>query len=850
MKSSLVDETSASDATAELAAFTCDLQAGDLPKQVVQRLRECLLDYVGVAAFASFDTESSTAFRRGIRALAGAGGDATVIGETETYPPQYAALLNGAYGHTLDFDDTNQEGVLHPGVAVIPAALAEAEAQDCDGPTFLAALAAGYEVACRVGAALGASAYDRGFHLTSVAGVFGAVAAAARIRGLNTVTLLSAFGLASSKAAGSMQCLDNGAWNKRLHPGFAAHDALICLALAEAGVKGAARPLEGRFGVLVAYSNAPRPDQLTNALGKRWLLTGTAFKPYPSCRMTHAAIDAVLAIREAIPPSQRQNVRFQVRLSNTALQLVGEPASAKRCPTNVVEAQFSIQFQVALAWLDGRCQWDGYTRIGAEDILALSERVEVSSDPDLQMAGAHVRVEAAGVTHDMRVEEPLGEPSRPLSWDQLEAKYMALATPVFGTLSALNLASRIHTLENVTSMRQLVEDLRGRVTTSQLSSQEQIAVRCVIARGGTSKGAYFHERDLPAPGPARDILLKQIMGSPDLIQIDGLGGSRLITSKIAIVKRSLRSDADVDYTFAQVDPASGFVAYDANCGNISAGVGPFAVDEKLVEVVEPETVVRIFNTNTCKVLIARVSIRNGKAAVNGNTQISGVPGSGAEVFMDYSNSIGAKSGRLLPTGRAIDIIDMQGFGQISVTLCDVANPAVFVAASDLGLTASEHPPQVNDSEATIQALRELRGKAAVLLGICSDWRRVDEISPNLPMVMFVAPPAEYVTTEGARIEAASMDLRARFVFFNKCHESMAGTGSMCLAAASRIPDSVVNRAIGQKAARTGTLRIGHPLGIMTVQVEAIEDPVGVVYRRLGFSRTARRIMAGEVYVKR
>jgi 2-methylaconitate cis-trans-isomerase PrpF len=341
------------------------------------------------------------------------------------------------------------------------------------------------------------------------------------------------------------------------------------------------------------------------------------------------------------------------------------------------------------------------------------------------------------------------------------------------------------------------------------------------------------------------------MGSPDPIQIDGLGGSRLITSKIAIIKRSSRPDADVDYTFAQVDPARGVVAYDANCGNISAGVGPFAVDERLVEVVEPQTVVRIFNTNTGKVLVARVPVREGKAAVTGNTRIPGVPGSGAEVFMDYTGSIGAKTGRLLPTGRAVDVIDMQGFGRVPVTLCDAANPAVFVAAADIGLTASEHPAQVDGSEVTIQVLRELRGKAAELLGFCSDWRRVDELSPNLPMVMFVAPPADYVTSDGAPVEAAAMDLRARFVFFNRCHESMAGTGSMCIAAASRIPGSVVHRTIGEKAAATGTLRIGHPLGVMTVQVDASAGPAGDVrYERLGFTRTARRIMAGQVYVPR
>jgi 2-methylcitrate dehydratase PrpD len=447
--------------TAALAGFAASLVWDDLPAGIVERLKECTLDFIGVAAFAAVDAQSSAHFREAVCALAGAGGASSVIGESRTYPPHYAALLNGAYGHTLDFDDTNQEGVLHPGVSVIPAALTASETADCDGRTFLAGLAAGYEVACRVGAALGPTPYDRGFHVTSVAGLFGAVAAAARIRGLDAAVTAHAFGLAGSRAAGSMQCLDNGAWNKRLHPGFAAHDALVCLALAQAGVAGASSPIEGRFGLLAGYSNAPDAARLTEALGERWLLQGTAFKPYPSCRMTHTAIDAVLALRGECSDADRPDAGFSVRLSPTALQIVGEPAAAKRAPMNIVEAQFSVQFQVAVAWLDGACDWSKYARIGDADVMSFARRVEVGADPTLPMAGADVELRLAGTSLRRRVPLALGEPSLPMGWKELRAKFDSLARPVFGAAHAAELVRRVRRLEHRASMADFATGLRA-----------------------------------------------------------------------------------------------------------------------------------------------------------------------------------------------------------------------------------------------------------------------------------------------------------------------------------------------------------------------------------------------------
>ncbi len=381
---------------------------------------------------------------------------------------------------------------------------------------------------------------------------------------------------------------------------------------------------------------------------------------------------------------------------------------------------------------------------------------------------------------------------------------------------------------------------------------DQVAIRCTILRGGTSKGAYLLEHDIPPPGAARDRLLKRIMGSPDLLQIDGLGGSRLITSKMAIIKRSDRADADIDYTFAQVNPERDQIVYTSNCGNISAGVGPFAIDSGLVAVTTPVTAVRIHNTNTGKILVAHVPVAGGRAKVTGDFAIDGVPGTGAEIRMDYTGTVGAKTGRMLPTGRATDEITFEDGSSVTVSLVDVANPCVFVRAEAFGLDGSELPEFFTRSPALLERIRELRGKAAERIGLVTDWRDVDRQSPSLPLFVAVAPPTPYATMRGEAVDPASTDLRARLVWYYKCHESMAGTGSMCTAAASRIPGSVVHEVIGTEAAAAGKLRIGHPMGVMAVNVQAEPSNTegGVRFSSLGFSRTARCIMDGFVYLPR
>jgi 2-methylcitrate dehydratase PrpD len=453
-------ETAESDATAVLASFVAGFEPAALPEHAERRLAQCLLDFIGVAAGARVHADSTPAFVRGVTASGVPEGPASVIGERRGFAARDAALLNGTLAHSLDFDDTNLPSLVHAGAAVIPAALALAERDDADGAALLGAIAAGYEVACRVGAALGPSAYARGFHPTAVAGVFGAVAAGSQLQGLAEDEVASAFGLAGSMASGSMQYLESGSWNKRLHPGLAAHNALLAIALARAGVVGATRALEGRSGVLHSYCEAPRPEALTEALGERWLLAETGIKPYPACRLAHGAIDAAFALRERLRGELPPDAALSLRISPEAFTIVGGTDANKLAPQNVVDAQFSAYFQTAVALLDGAVSWDSYERIGDPDVAAVIARLQVDVDEDVASAGAILALRSRDSELEVRVERPRGEPDAALVWADVEPKYDALARGVFGEEICAEIAAWVKRLPSADSVRSLTRLLR------------------------------------------------------------------------------------------------------------------------------------------------------------------------------------------------------------------------------------------------------------------------------------------------------------------------------------------------------------------------------------------------------
>jgi 2-methylcitrate dehydratase PrpD len=355
-------------------------------------------------------------------------------------------LLNGAFAHTFDFDDTFAAGALHPGASLIPAAMAQAEASDVDAKTLLAGLAVGYEVICRIARAAQDGSYERGFHSTGTAGIYGAIAAAAK--GLSSEKIETSFGLAGSKAAGSIQFLQNGSWNKRLHPGFAAHDARLCIALAEAGVIGSAKPLEGKSGWFHSYPAKADLASVTGKLGVEWCFTSTALKPYPACRMTHTSIEMADRIAKKKPGLGVESIA--VSMHSVCYNIVGVPQPNKIRPKNVVDAQFSNYVQTAIAWIYGsRLGWKAYDKIFDKDVQDLSGKVTVTQDDSIKPLGARFKVKwQDGTELEDALDAPLGEPCNPFSWDRIQDKYMGLVEPVYGRERSIEILDVVKDLEN------------------------------------------------------------------------------------------------------------------------------------------------------------------------------------------------------------------------------------------------------------------------------------------------------------------------------------------------------------------------------------------------------------------
>ncbi len=373
-------------------------------------------------------------------------------------------------------------------------------------------------------------------------------------------------------------------------------------------------------------------------------------------------------------------------------------------------------------------------------------------------------------------------------------------------------------------------------------------IRAAIIRGGTSKGVYLLASELPKDPAVRDQVILAIYGSPDPRQINGLGGADPLTSKVAIIARSARPDADVDYTFGYVGIDKAVVDYDGNCGNISQGVGPFAVDEGLVPVNEPITKVRIFNTNTKKVIEAAVPVRDGKALTEGDFLVNGVPGTGAKIVLNFVNSGGSKTGKLLPTGNVVDKMALQDGRSIRVSLVDAANPAVFVQAAEIGLTGKELPKDTDANPKILEIMEEIRVKAALMMKIAPS---PDKVSPAVPKVAFVAPPQEYVTSTGKTIHAADCDLLARTKALAVMHKAYAVTGGICVGAAALIEGTVVNEVVGPQAKTSGVVRVGHPSGVSDFVITVTKKPSGEFeLTQSGVAGTSRRIMDGFVYVPR
>ncbi|MCI2061535.1 MAG: 3-methylitaconate isomerase [Eubacteriaceae bacterium] len=357
------------------------------------------------------------------------------------------------------------------------------------------------------------------------------------------------------------------------------------------------------------------------------------------------------------------------------------------------------------------------------------------------------------------------------------------------------------------------------------------------------------KNELPSDPEERDKVIMAAFGSPDPREIDGLGGADVLTSKLAIIGPSDSDDADVDYTFGQVSFERKFIDYKGNCGNISSAVGPFAIDNGLVPPKEPITTVRIRQTNSNTILTAEVPVRDGKAEVDGDFHIDGVLGTGARITMDWSDTAGCFSGKLLPTGNTKDIIRV-GKNNYEVSLVEAGNPLVFIAASSLGMAGTETTAEIEANENLLREIQLIRSQAAVMFGLVDDAKDAEEKSPYNPFFAIVSPPAPYTALDGKKITADDVDVVARLSFMLKMHKTYPITGTVCTGAAARIPGSIVYDMISEEARKNGVLRIGHPGGVVEVEADAEVEDGHVWMNKLAVYRTARRILDGQVYIRK
>ncbi|MBN3755969.1 2-methylaconitate cis-trans isomerase PrpF [Paraburkholderia sp. Tr-20389] len=386
----------------------------------------------------------------------------------------------------------------------------------------------------------------------------------------------------------------------------------------------------------------------------------------------------------------------------------------------------------------------------------------------------------------------------------------------------------------------------------------QIRIPATYMRGGTSKGVFFRLKDLPeaaqVPGAARDALLLRVIGSPDPYgkQIDGMGGATSSTSKTVIVAKSSRPDHDVDYLFGQVSIDKPFVDWSGNCGNLSAAVGPFAISGGLVD---PErvpdngvAVVRIWQANIGKTIIAHVPMTNGAVQETGDFELDGVTFPAAEVqleFMDPAAEEEGAGGSMFPTGNLVDDLEVPGVGTLKATMINAGIPTIFVNADAIGYTGTELQDAINGDDAALKKFETIRSYGALRMGLI---KSLDEIAKrqHTPKIAFVAAPAGYVASSGKTVVADDVDLLVRAMSMGKLHHAMMGTAAVAIGTAAAIPGTLVNLAAG--GGEREAVRFGHPSGTLRVGAEAVLVNGEWVVKKAVMSRSARVLMEGWVRV--
>ncbi len=373
-------------------------------------------------------------------------------------------------------------------------------------------------------------------------------------------------------------------------------------------------------------------------------------------------------------------------------------------------------------------------------------------------------------------------------------------------------------------------------------------IRCAIVRGGTSKGIFIMENELPKEQKERDRVLLSIFGSPDIRQIDGLGGADVLTSKLAMIAPGDGREADVDYTFGQVSIERAMIDYGGNCGNISSAVGGYAIDMGVVRAVEPITTVRIRLTNTNRILTAEVPVIRGKAAVEGDYHIDGVPGTGARITLDWSGTVGGATGSMLPTGNTTDEIFV-GEEKYKISVIDAGNIVIFLEAEALGLVGIERPELIEEDGKKMRLIEHIRGEVCRKLGLVERWEDAETVTPFQPFVAIVSEARSHECFNGKRIETEECHLISRIVFMQHMHKAYPITGTVATGVAARIPGSVVHSLLAESARDAPVLKIAHPSGLIEADARAAYSGNQVTIEKIAVYRTARMIMDGYVYVR-
>jgi 2-methylaconitate cis-trans-isomerase PrpF len=368
----------------------------------------------------------------------------------------------------------------------------------------------------------------------------------------------------------------------------------------------------------------------------------------------------------------------------------------------------------------------------------------------------------------------------------------------------------------------------------------------VFYRGGTSKGLFFHARDLPADRAAIDRLFLAAIGSPDPYgrQLDGMGGGLSSLSKAVIIGPPTHPGADIDYTFVQLAVDRPLADWSNNCGNLSSAVGPFAVDEGLVPARDGEMLVRIHQTNTGKLIHSRFHVRGGRAVVSGDYRIAGVAGTGACIRLDFLSPGGAITGKLLPTGAPVDRIDMGADGAVDASIVDATSPVVYVDARSLGLDGSESPEAIDAKRDVMARLERIRRIAGAMIG---QGATPDAVGPQTPRIAMVAAPRTFRSLDGQTISPEDFDVATRMLSMGNAHRAIPGTGGLNLGVATQIPGSIPNRVARPPNAR-GEVRVANPSGIVSVGAVVRGGAGGWTAESAVLFRTARSLMRGEVAV--